>query len=254
MKGKLEKIRFQAYHNSAPPDQPPVYELSEEVFTAQLNPGSLNIQYAIQYDGEQTQPIASEGSEPRYQRSVPTKIDFELMFDGTGVVPPPPEGIAGALENVPIAGAIASAATGGDKAYDVIKNIRAFNKIVYQKDGDIHRPRMVEIVWGQLVFSGALSSLSYNFKAFKPDGTPLRATAQVSFREALDGFLQEAKTKTNSPDLTHLVTVKEGDTLPMLSHKMYGDASLYMEVARVNKLVGLRKLTPGMVLQFPPVK
>jgi nucleoid-associated protein YgaU len=254
MDGKLEKIRFQAYYNSAQPDQPPVYELTKEIFTAQLNPNSLNIQYAIQYDGEQTQPIASEGREPRYQRSAPTQLDFELMFDGTGVVPSPPEGIAGALENVPIAGAIASAIAGKDEAYDVIKNIRAFNKIVYQKDGNIHRPRMVEIVWGQLVFSGALNSLSYNFKAFKPDGTPLRATAQVSFREAHNGFLQEAKTKTNSPDLTHLVTVKEGDTLPMLSHKMYGDASLYMEVAKVNNLLNIRKLKAGSVLQFPPVK
>ncbi|MEZ4686155.1 MAG: hypothetical protein R3B47_08835 [Bacteroidia bacterium] len=102
MNGKLEKIRFQAYHNSAPPDEAPVYELSEEIFTAQLNPNSLNIQYAIEYDGEETQPIASEGTEPRYQRSMPTKLDFELMFDGTGVVPKPPEGILGALENVPM--------------------------------------------------------------------------------------------------------------------------------------------------------
>ena len=112
---------------------------------------------------------------------------------------------------------------------------------------------MVEIIWGNLAFGGALSSLAYAFKAFKPDGTPLRATAQVSFREAMDGFLQEAKTKTNSPDLTHLVTVKAGDTLPLLSHKMYGKANLYLEVARVNKLVSVRSIKPGSVLRFPPI-
>lgn len=252
MEGKLEKIRFQAYHNVAKPGEPTELVLSEDIFTAQLNPNSLNIRYAIQYD-EGQQPIGSEGEEPRYQRSSPTQIDFELMFDGTGVVPGPPEGIAGALENVPIAGAIASAIAGSDGPYDVVKNIRAFNKIVYQKDGDIHRPRMVEIVWGQLVFSGALTSLAYSFKAFKPDGTPLRATAQVTFREAMDGFLQEAKTKTNSPDLTHLVTVKTGDTLSRLTHKMYGDSSLYMEVARVNNIINVRSLTPGTSLRFPPV-
>ncbi|MEZ4686156.1 MAG: hypothetical protein R3B47_08840 [Bacteroidia bacterium] len=109
---------------------------------------------------------------------------------------------------------IASALAGDDEVYDVIKNIRAFNKIVYQKDGDIHRPRMVEIIWGQMVFSGALTSLSYNFKQpSNPDGTPLRATAQVSFRQTLDGFCRKQNQNLLS-DLTHLVTVKGGIPFP----------------------------------------
>ncbi|MFK7971334.1 MAG: peptidoglycan-binding protein [Bacteroidia bacterium] len=253
MDGKLNKITFKSYYNTSSDPAEPAYVYTGDEFTAQLNPESMNIRYANLYDGG-AKPIASEGSEPRYQGSSPVQLDFELLFDGTGVVPAPPEGPAGALANVPIAGAIASAIAGDDGPYDVVENIRAFNKIAYHKDGDIHRPFLVEVIWGKLAYNGALTSVAYNFKLFKPDGTPLRATAQVSFREALHGFLQEAKTKNNSPDLTHMVTVKAGDTLPLLSQKMYGDASLYMEVARINKLVSFRSLKPGMVLRFPPVE
>lgn len=57
----------------------------------------------------------------------------------------------------------------------------------------------------------------------------------------------------NSPDMSHLVTMRAGDTLPLLCKRIYSDPAYYMEVARVNRLVNFRNLLPGSVLRFPPL-
>jgi LysM repeat protein len=65
----------------------------------------------------------------------------------------------------------------------------------------------------------------------------------------------EVKVKENSsPDLTHQITVKAGDTLPMLCQKVYGDRQMFHEVARVNNLLSFRHIEPGTELIFPPIK
>src|SRR5690606_728458 len=107
--------------------------------------------------------------------------------------------------------------------------------------------------WGMLFFEGVLTSLSFNYKLFKPTGIPLRVVATASFSASLEDVLRIAKEKKNSPDLTHIRVVKEGDTLPLMAYRIYGDPAYYLEVARVNKLTNFRNLTPGDEIFFPPV-
>ena len=57
----------------------------------------------------------------------------------------------------------------------------------------------------------------------------------------------------SSPDLTHRVTVKDGDILPLLTYKTYNDQSYYLQVARVNRLRNFRRLVAGTTLVFPPI-
>jgi nucleoid-associated protein YgaU len=47
--------------------------------------------------------------------------------------------------------------------------------------------------------------------------------------------------------------VREGDNLPLLTYRIYGNAELYLEVARVNKLINFRRLRVGSRVAFPPV-
>jgi nucleoid-associated protein YgaU len=63
----------------------------------------------------------------------------------------------------------------------------------------------------------------------------------------------EKKKAASSPDLTHLITVKAGDTLPLLCDRIYRDSGYYMEVARINGLSSFRNLQPGTTLKFPPL-
>jgi nucleoid-associated protein YgaU len=46
--------------------------------------------------------------------------------------------------------------------------------------------------------------------------------------------------------------VKEGDTLPSMVYKIYGDYKYYLEVAKVNGLNDFRNLQPGKQIFFPP--
>jgi nucleoid-associated protein YgaU len=48
--------------------------------------------------------------------------------------------------------------------------------------------------------------------------------------------------------------VRDGDTLPLLCERIYGDPGYYIDVARFNGLVHFRCLEPGTRLHFPPLE
>lgn len=67
-------------------------------------------------------------------------------------------------------------------------------------------------------------------------------------------IVESKKFHKQSPDMSRLVTVKEGETLPYLCHKIYGDSRLVLQVARFNNLGGFRNIPAGAELLFPPLK
>ena len=245
--GKLEKMVLRAFLPTTSPDEAPqVSDAPEDTYVVQVNPSTYTVSHALNYS--QRRSLGDSGSDAVYANSEPTELNFKFLFDATGVVPPPSE-----LGDVPLVGAIASALSDSEE-YVVMDEIEKFNGVVYSYDGEIHRPRKVLLVWGALEFACALTSLSYEFKLFKPDGTPLRATANCSFREALTDNQRELLEANSSPDLSHRREIREGDTLPLISYRVYGDASRYLEVARHNKIVNFRRLEAGARLTLPRVE
>ena len=120
--------------------------------------------------------------------------------------------------------------------------------------GSEHQPPVIEVCWGShLLEQARMKSLDIDYTLFKPNGDPLRAKLNISFiaYKSTTEILKEASLE--SPDLTHLVVVKAGDTLPMLCYRIYKDCSYYLAVARLNQLTNFRSLTPGQVLRFPPL-
>ena len=111
----------------------------------------------------------------------------------------------------------------------------------------------MQIVWGTLLFNGRLTSFHIEYTLFRPSGAPVRAKVSMSFQ----GFKtkKEATLEANasSPDLSHAVIVQDGDTLPLLCYRIYGDSSYYIDVARFNGLHVFRALKPGATLHFPPL-
>jgi nucleoid-associated protein YgaU len=57
-----------------------------------------------------------------------------------------------------------------------------------------------------------------------------------------------------SPDVSHMVEVMEGDTLPSLCKKIYDNPNYYVEIAKINQLKSVRNLKVGQKLYFPPLK
>jgi hypothetical protein len=244
--GKLEKMTIRELLPQSDPSQP--QQVSEEVaYVVQVNPSSYTLNHVLHYTHQQGQGFS--GSEATYNQSEPTTLTFEFLFDGTGVVVPHAE-----LGEVPVVGAIASALPGKKDDFIVTDEIEKFNQVVYAFEGEIHRPRQILLIWGDfLAFPCVLTSLSYNFTLFKPDGSPLRAVAKCSFQESISDAERERRDNASSPDLTHLRDVKQGDTLPLMSHRIYGKPDFYLEVARVNKVVNFRRLQAGTRLAFPPI-
>jgi nucleoid-associated protein YgaU len=111
------------------------------------------------------------------------------------------------------------------------------------------------IMWGSIeIRRCVLKGASIAYKLFRADGTPIRAVITANFTENVDDATRVATERKSSPDVTHMRVVKAGDTLPLLSFKIYGDKKYYLELARVNGLDHFTRLEPGQEIYFPPLE
>jgi hypothetical protein len=245
-KAKLEKLTLRSYKPSTDPNgKPQASDDPDDSYIVQVNPTSYSLNHLLNYSYQQGQGLSA--GDAVYSNKPPIHLEFEFLFDGTGVVPKPSK-----LGDVPLVGAIASALA-PDGPFVVMDEIKKFNGLVYEVFGKIHRPRQLLLVWGSLVFPCVLTSVDYRFTLFNEDGTPLRAVAKCNFCESVPRAESERRENATSPDLTHLRYVRDGDTLPLLADEIYGNALLYLEVARVNKVINFRRLRSASRLTFPPV-
>ena len=204
-----------------------------------VNPENYSISYETIINGNDAQ--GSSLPLLQYNQQSSQILSFKFLFDGTGVLK------KGNMAGVAVPGL-------PSKKPDVVKEIDDFKKAVYDFRSDNHQPPFVQLQWGPLLFNCVLTKMDISFKLFRPDGWPLRAEAQCTFRSAIDKNKMEEIKNKKSPDLTHSVVVAEGDTLPLLCYRQYGDSKYYYEVARFNGLTDIKQLTPGIKLLFPPLK
>jgi hypothetical protein len=244
-KAKLEKLTLRAFKAGKPDEPRQVSDAPKDSYTVQVNPSSYSLNRLLNYSYHRGQGFST--SEAKYSDSPPVHLEFEFLFDGTGVVPKP-----STLGDIPLVGAIASALSPGEP-FVVMDEIKKFNKLVNDYDPESHSPRAVLLVWGSLAFPCVLTSVDYRYTLFKEDGTPLRAVAKCSFCESIPPAEGERKKDSKSADLTHLRDVKDADTLPLLAYDIYGDGQFYIQVARANKLVNFRRLRSATRLSFPPL-
>lgn len=218
----LEKMKILAFTDSAytrPATIP--------VFPVLVNPESYGMEYAVEYNTETA--TGSTGSEASFVRKNPEVFSCELHFDNTGI-----------LDGIP--------------RPDVHVELEAFKSFLLDVESETHEPRHFMVIWGKMIFKGRVTALNIKYKLFKPDGTPIRATAEISFKGSFSDLLRLAIDNLLSPDLTHLRTVKAGDTLPNLCQEIYGTTEQVMAVARANNLAGFRQLEIGSQLSFPPLQ
>ena len=212
----------------------------EYQFTAWINPASYQYTYGIKAGSSSSS--SGNLSKPRVEAYAPDSISFKLILDATGLVPPPLPNQA-----IPRDG-IASLIN------DFMMNIaRPYSPKNAVNKSELCQPR-VKISWAQLQFICMLSSLSIDYKLFKPDGTPIRAELSTSFTEYRNDASTPGQTASAAvtEDSPKQVNVVEGDSLPGLCDQVYGDASQYILVAQANGLTQFRQLPPGTVLMFPP--
>ncbi len=118
-------------------------------------------------------------------------------------------------------------------------------------DPSTHAPPICRIVWGSFQFRGVLDHVSGRFTLFLADGTPVRATLTVTFKEYIDVAVMVRQQPTQSSDHYKSRMVKSGDRIDSIAGEDYGDANKWRAIAEANRLDDPRHLRPGQTLVVP---
>lgn len=198
-----------------------------DVYQVLINPESYSLSYGNTLNPKSAQAASEEIT--TFNKRAPQNISFKFLFDGTGVIPDP-AGIR-----------------------DVTADIASFKAVVYGYDSESHQPPFVQLRWGVLLYNCQLVRMTIQFKLFRPDGTPLRAEADCTF----NGVVAEEKLALfqdpESPDLTKVHIVADGESLSTLCYQQYGDSKYYYQIAAYNRLTDFKQLVTGTQLLFPPI-
>jgi len=121
------------------------------------------------------------------------------------------------------------------------------------------RPYICAFEWGYKgskawSFEAVITNIQQKFTLFKGDGTPLRATLNVTFELIKDtGFFPPQNPTTGGGSGYRTRVVREGETIDWIAHDEYGDSALWRLLADANNLEDPIRLAPGQVLSIAPL-
>lgn len=202
-------------------------------FSTMVNPGNYSDDKGIRY--HQDKNAMEGGNAPTYKGYNDEKLHFEFILDTTGVLIDWKD-ISGLTDRKPLS-----------------ELVESLEKTVYTYVDSQHQPPFLKVIWGGLSYKGRLKKLNVEYSLFNSEAQPLRAKVKLDIIKFVDQKTQNKMKNKSSPDLSHLVTLRAGDTLPMLCMQVYQSAAYCTEVARINHLTGFRDIVPGMQLFFPPL-
>ncbi len=208
-----------------------------ETFYAQYNPAEYTVT-----KGAQIAEIGIPGLDSpilQFVRGTNEQISLKLFFDTT------------------------------DDGNDVREKSEKFYNLV-KINSDLHAPPVCRLSWGSPMgglvgksvgfegvqenkFRGIVTNITQRFTLFKRDGTPLRSEMDVTFKEYKTLEQQLRELKLNSPDHTKIRRVQQGDTLSSIAESEYDDPGQWREIAKENNISNPRAITPGQVLNIPPL-
>lgn len=216
--GELTKMKIVAFKD-------PDFSSKLGEYDVLVNPENYKQKNEQQYSTTDT-TNGSSAQTAKYKGGGSGLFEIVLFFDGTGVITK-------------------------DKVADQVKNVK---DLIYKYNGDIHEPNYLRVYWGtQSLFQGRLKSWNVNYTMLDMDGSPLRAEATAILIASVSAKKKALEEKKNSSDLTHVRTVLDGDNLPLMCYRIYGDSSYYIKVAQHNNITNFRAIKPGDVITFPPV-
>jgi nucleoid-associated protein YgaU len=138
-------------------------------------------------------------------------------------------------------------------AADVSKRTAEFARALLI-DGDLHAPPPVRFDWGSFTFQAVADKLTQRFTMFLSDGTPVRATLNVSFRQYQPIREQLENPRRNSADKTARHELSSDESLWALAAAKYGEPRFWRRIARANRVANPRRLPAGTVLVLPPLE
>lgn len=123
----------------------------------------------------------------------------------------------------------------------------------YAQEGQGPRPPRVLFAWGKTwSFEAVIDQITVDYTLFSPNGTPLRATVGVTFKQLKDETGKPRQNPTSGGrDNVRVWQVRPGDTLPGIAHAVLGDASRWRSIASYNRINNTGRLRAGTTLLIP---
>jgi hypothetical protein len=227
MSGSLSKLSINGYETISDV----LATKSFDSFSLQLNPSALNVDYVVNdkkgpEDNEEAKSAIGNPTNPQTLAKAKESVSFNFILDTTGAISKSVKSITSAISSL--------------------------KKITVDKISGTHSTPFVSVQWGALIFVGKVDALKIDYTLFDNAGNPLRAQISMSVSEHFDTKADSANNQ--SPDITRIPTIKEGDSLVSLCQEFYDDAQMFIRIAQFNNMPSFRRLIPGTILEFPPIE
>jgi hypothetical protein len=123
-------------------------------------------------------------------------------------------------------------------------------------------PPFVRFRWGAVdTFKAVCTSLTVAFQLFKPNGDPIRADVKLQLKQAEQASTASSNSANQGTNPTTRAiagrgvhTVQDGDSLPSIAYKAYGDATVWRRVAEANGIDDPLRLRRGTPLALPELE
>lgn len=138
---------------------------------------------------------------------------------------------------------------------NALMKLALVNKAKLDSKTNKGRPPRVMFEWGNSwSFEAVVTSLNQSFTMFLEDGTPTRATVDLTLRQSLspDDFPAQNPTSSGAAGVRTRV-VQQRETLDLIAFEEYGNAQHWRHIAEANRIDNPMAVRPGMVLSLPPL-
>lgn len=136
---------------------------------------------------------------------------------------------------------------------DVSKKTNEFTQML-AIDGGLHAPPPVEFKWGSFSFKAYIEKISQRFTMFNEDGSPVRATLNVSFKQYRPLNEQLNNPRLNSTDKTKRRVLTADESLWAIAAREYGETKYWRQIAAHNRIANPRRLRAGTIILLPPLE
>ena len=195
----------------------------------QFNPSTVRQTKSASWN---SQPSRGSKSHPRPQfvGSGPETLSAKLLFDGFDSLGGPKRPVSDAV------GTLLGWTTVPESAYT----------------SGTPQPPTITFRWGTgLSFTGFLHQVNVTYTMFGADGTPLRATADITLQRIPD---EQKGTNPTSGGITgrRCAQLGDGDSLASVAQREYGDPRLWKALATANGIEDPARIPVGTRLLVPP--
>ncbi len=137
-------------------------------------------------------------------------------------------------------------------AYELEQDVRQFTRKItalLEKDPTLKAPPILLFSWGGVNFKCVLDSVSQRFTMFLSEGTPVRATLSVTFKEYEPVQIEIKRGLFIGPPSVR--NFLAGETISGIAGEVLGDPAAWREIANLNNIDHPRKIPPGTSLIIP---